>query len=320
MMIQNTKSPARMDCAFTPLRSTTIAATLALAALCLALSSCDRRMQSGNSAAPTTTNSTAHPGATSTVPAAMAQTGIGGKPQTAAQSNAVQAEIDQFGDALNIVAQIKQGGIPEGSELLAAVKHLPQDQIADIAHDLIMKNKGALSPAIYLCTNALAVQTDQDAVNNLCFLTGVAYEKLGKNEPDSGTRATYYDQAISFYKAVLDRVAQGASQVAAANTAFYLADVYQRTKQYALAEHYYNTFADYSESIEHSHNNAVFARLQLAQMLAFVDPARAEAMCNTLLADEPTTLHRQDIERILRVYIPQGRSQLATEPSTTMKK
>jgi len=29
---------------------------------------------------------------------------------------------------------------------------------------------------------------------------------------------------------------------------------------------------------------------------------------------------RQDIERILRVYIPQGRSQLATAPSTTMKK
>lgn len=93
MVIQNTKSPARIDCAGTALRSTAVAATLALAALCLALSSCDRRMQSGNSAAPTTTNSTAHPGATSTVPAAMAQTGIDAKPHAAAQSNAAKPRL-----------------------------------------------------------------------------------------------------------------------------------------------------------------------------------------------------------------------------------
>ena len=63
-------------------------ATLVLAALCLSLSSCDRRMQSDRSVTPTT-NSTAHLGATSTVPAVMAQNGINAKPHAAAQSNAV---------------------------------------------------------------------------------------------------------------------------------------------------------------------------------------------------------------------------------------
>ncbi|GEM_PF-1587436 len=232
-------------------------------------------------------------------------------------ANRVVAMSEDFGKALNTLKDLRQGHIPEAHELMDAVEHLPQEQIANIAHDLIMKNKGSVSAALNLCTNAMQRETDPGAFNRLCFLTGVAYEKLANNERDADLRATYFKEAIGFYQVVLDRVERGLSKVNAANTAFYLAYVYQRLQQYDLAEQQYNTFANYSETIDNNHDNAVFAKLQLATMLAFVDPDRAELICNTLLANEPDTRHRQLIEQTRNVFIPQGRSQLAISRSIT---
>jgi hypothetical protein len=204
-------------------------------------------------------------------------------------------------DAVNIsntVAQLAcfmntfSGCVTEDVTSGAALSMMAQtmaddDGFINMLNETLYSNPDCAQALMFVLTNALQHTRSDDKINFYLHTTGVAMERMGRSR-----------DAIQFYQSVIDRAEQGISTKECSDSAYFLATLYKDyLNDYSRAEDYYNKFADFSEKFDNNHNNAVFAKAHLADMLSVTDVNRAEKLCRELLTKNPTTKHRNMVMR-----------------------
>lgn len=198
--------------------------------------------------------------------------------------------INNFLHDLEVFQKNAGGTFPSKDELHSLARsHAVDDAFLALMHEGLytLKGTGALTYILEVLTNTALASIPPDIANFYLHSAGVANERNGKLR-----------DAIRYYEAVIQRAYNNISNKEASDSAFFLASIYKKLRDYKKAQYYYEIFAEFSENCDHNHENAIFAKIQLAELLLNVEPKKTVEYCTALIVENPKTKHMVSINQV----------------------
>lgn len=222
-------------------------------------------------------------------------------PETAKTGDALLTGLwSNFDATLAAMTKFERGEFPNEKELLLLLSTLADpSSLERLANYGIYTTKygDSIDKVLFLCTNAVQTLKDPNEVNSFLHMAGAACERKAKAH-SSDYHNQYWDLAKDFYEEVLRRTDSGVATKEAADSAYFLADIYKNRGDKTSAETYYEKFADYAVRLDNKPSNAEYARIQLAKMIMNEEPGRANAIVSKIITDCPSSIHIKSLRTI----------------------